>query len=226
MYHEDPPAEPGAAAMTPTPECSDGDDPTPRQGAGPFYTPDTPHRASLLEPGLRGTPLVLVGYVLRTNCQPLANVLLDFWQSNSEGRYDNQGYILRGHQFTDASGQYRLETIVPGLYPGRHPPHPRPPAGRPTPAPSPPSSTSPASPRTSAISSTTRSCWCGPLTPPQSVQRRSSILFSGDDPANDTLVRPLGRWGAPQPGRARCVFDDLRSTELRRQLHGQLENSA
>ena len=119
MYHTDPPAETGAAAMAPTPECSDGDDPTPRQGAGPFYTPDTPHRASLLEPGLRGTPLVLVGYVLQTNCQPLANALLDFWQSNSEGRYDNQGYTLRGHQFTDANGQYRLETIMPGLYPGR-----------------------------------------------------------------------------------------------------------
>lgn len=119
MYHIDPPADAGAEAMAPTPECSDGDDPTPRQGAGPFYTPDTPHRASLLEPGLRGTPLVLVGYVLRTDCQPLANVLLDFWQSNSEGRYDNQGYTLRGHQFTDANGQYRLETIVPGLYPGR-----------------------------------------------------------------------------------------------------------
>ena len=119
MYHTDPPAEAGADAMAPTPECSDGDHPTPRQGAGPFYTPDTPHRASLLEPGLRGTPLVLVGYVLQTNCQPLANVLLDFWQADSKGRYDNQGYTLRGHQFTDANGLYRLETVVPGLYPGR-----------------------------------------------------------------------------------------------------------
>ena len=24
-----------------------------------------------------------------------------------------------GHQFTDADGRYRLETVVPGLYPGR-----------------------------------------------------------------------------------------------------------
>ncbi|MCY4514430.1 MAG: hypothetical protein OXC69_04755 [Candidatus Tectomicrobia bacterium] len=119
MYHTDPPAEADAVSMAPTPECSDGDEPTPRQGAGPFYTPDTPQRASLLEPGVTGTPLVLVGYALQTNCQPLANVLLDFWQSNDQGRYDNRGYTLRGHQFTDANGQYRLETIVPGLYPGR-----------------------------------------------------------------------------------------------------------
>ncbi len=26
---------------------------------------------------------------------------------------------MRGHQFTDANGNFRLETIVPGLYPGR-----------------------------------------------------------------------------------------------------------
>ena len=118
-YHPEPAARAGNTALTPTPECRDGDEPTPRQGAGPFYTPDTPHRANLLEPGMPGTRLVLVGHVLRTDCQPLAGVLLDFWQSNDEGRYDNQGYTLRGHQFTDANGQYRLETIVPGLYPGR-----------------------------------------------------------------------------------------------------------
>jgi protocatechuate 3,4-dioxygenase beta subunit len=119
LHHGEGAAKPENAALAPTPECSDGDEPTPRQGAGPFYTPDTPHRASLLEPGLPGTPLVLVGYVLQTTCQPLGNVLLDFWQANDAGRYDNKGYTLRGHQFTAANGQYRLETVVPGLYPGR-----------------------------------------------------------------------------------------------------------
>jgi protocatechuate 3,4-dioxygenase beta subunit len=29
------------------------------------------------------------------------------------------GYRLRGHQFTDGDGRFSLETIVPGLYPGR-----------------------------------------------------------------------------------------------------------
>jgi protocatechuate 3,4-dioxygenase beta subunit len=29
------------------------------------------------------------------------------------------GYRLRGHQFTDDQGRYTLETVVPGLYPGR-----------------------------------------------------------------------------------------------------------
>jgi protocatechuate 3,4-dioxygenase beta subunit len=29
------------------------------------------------------------------------------------------GYTLRGHQFADEEGRWRLETILPGLYPGR-----------------------------------------------------------------------------------------------------------
>jgi len=44
---------------------------------------------------------------------------VDFWQADDDGRYDNVGYRLRGHQFTDAAGRYRLETIVPGLERGR-----------------------------------------------------------------------------------------------------------
>ncbi|MCB0000037.1 MAG: hypothetical protein KDE56_29940, partial [Anaerolineales bacterium] len=35
------------------------------------------------------------------------------------GNYDNEGFKLRGHQYTDAEGNFTLETIVPGLYPGR-----------------------------------------------------------------------------------------------------------
>ena len=45
--------------------------------------------------------------------------MLDFWQADDKGRYDNSGFRLRGHQFTDAEGRYRLSSVVPGLYPGR-----------------------------------------------------------------------------------------------------------
>ena len=44
---------------------------------------------------------------------------MEFWQADDKGAYDNAGYTLRGHQFTDEAGRYRLETILPGLYPGR-----------------------------------------------------------------------------------------------------------
>jgi protocatechuate 3,4-dioxygenase beta subunit len=105
--------------LTPTPECSDGEEATPRQMEGPFFKPRSPHRTSLLEPGWRGTKIFLSGLVLSTHCKPLAGALLDFWQCDDEGEYDNSGYRLRGHQLTDSAGSYRLETIVPGVYPGR-----------------------------------------------------------------------------------------------------------
>jgi protocatechuate 3,4-dioxygenase beta subunit len=109
-----------ATALPPTPSCDDGDDdPTPAQTEGPYYTPNTPERASLLEPGMAGTKLVVTGYVLATDCTPVARALLDFWQADDGGQYDNAGYRLRGHQFTDDRGRFTLETVVPGLYPGR-----------------------------------------------------------------------------------------------------------
>jgi len=89
------------------------------QTEGPYYTPGAPERNSLLEEGMQGTRLILAGYVLDQACQPLANARLDFWQADANGEYDNSGYRLRGHQFTDAQGRYYLETISPGLYASR-----------------------------------------------------------------------------------------------------------
>lgn len=113
-------AEATAAPLRATLACDDGDDDeTPPQTEGPFFTPRSPRRRSLLVPGLAGTRLTLTGYVLTTRCRPVRGALLDFWQADARGAYDNEGYRLRGHQFTDAKGFYRLETIVPGLYTGR-----------------------------------------------------------------------------------------------------------
>lgn len=109
-----------AATLAPTPECGDDDDdPTPAQTEGPYYTPNTPQRASLLEPGMVGTRLILTGQVLSTACTPVARALIDIWQADHAGQYDNVGFRLRGHLFTDDQGRYTLETIIPGLYPGR-----------------------------------------------------------------------------------------------------------
>jgi protocatechuate 3,4-dioxygenase beta subunit len=57
--------------------------------------------------------------VLSTTCQPIARALIDVWHADDRGGYDNTGFRLRGHQFTDDQGRYRLETIVPGVYVGR-----------------------------------------------------------------------------------------------------------
>ena len=108
------------AVLEPTPACGDDDDePTMAQTEGPYYTPNTPERTSLLEEGISGTPLVVNGFVLTPDCTPIARALVDFWHCDDAGIYDNAGYRLRGHQFTDDQGRYHLTTIVPGLYPGR-----------------------------------------------------------------------------------------------------------
>ena len=92
---------------------------TPEVTEGPYFKADSPERASLVEDGMAGTKIVITGYVYTADCKPVANALLDFWQADANGNYDNSGYSLRGHQFTDANGHYQLTTVVPGLYPGR-----------------------------------------------------------------------------------------------------------
>jgi protocatechuate 3,4-dioxygenase beta subunit len=91
---------------------------TARQTEGPFFKTNTPQRTSLLEKGDKNV-LVLSGLVVSAQCKPVANALLDFWHADALGDYDNQGFRYRGHQFADAQGRFRLETIVPAEYPGR-----------------------------------------------------------------------------------------------------------
>lgn len=105
--------------LPPTPSCADGqDEATASQTEGPYYTPRTPERTTLIEPGVTGTSLVILGRVLTPGCRPIPGAVLDFWQADAEGEYDNEGYRLRGHQFADRQGQFRLETIRPAAYGG------------------------------------------------------------------------------------------------------------
>jgi len=102
-----------------TPAIVDDDDPTPAQTEGPYFTPNSPLRRSIIPARAPGTRLTLTGRVLTTAGRPAARALIDFWQADANGAYDNRGYRFRGHQFTDANGRYALTTVVPGLYSGR-----------------------------------------------------------------------------------------------------------
>ena len=104
--------------VRPTPACGENGI-TPAQTPGPYFKPQSPLRTSLVEPGMPGMKIVVEGTVLTTDCKPVPRALLDFWQADARGDYDNDGFRLRGHQFTDDAGRYRLESIVPGIYPGR-----------------------------------------------------------------------------------------------------------
>jgi protocatechuate 3,4-dioxygenase beta subunit len=105
--------------LSPTPACDDGDEPTPEQTEGPFFTRNSPQRSQLREPGMPGTPIALVGYVLTRSCRPVPGALVELWHADDAGVYDNEGYRCRGHIFAAADGSYRFDTIVPGLYPSR-----------------------------------------------------------------------------------------------------------
>ena len=102
-----------------TPACHDGDEATLAQTEGPYFKPSSPERIELFEEGMAGQPIELIGLVLTRACKPVPGALLDFWQADAKGEYDNSGFRLRGHQFTDAEGRYRLRSVVPGIYPGR-----------------------------------------------------------------------------------------------------------
>lgn len=103
--------------LAPTPMCDDGDE-THEQIEGPYFKPNSPERTAIAA-GLPGTRLTLSGFVFGLACQPIAGALLDFWQADDSGAYDNTGFRLRGHQYTGSGGAFTLSTIVPGLYPGR-----------------------------------------------------------------------------------------------------------
>src|SRR5262245_49594405 len=108
----------GALALTPP--RADADEPaTPPTMEGPYFKPRSPERASLREADTKGDPFTLTGRVLTTKGAPVEKALLDVWQADGDGVYDLKGFRLRGHQFTAKEGGFRVETVVPGYYPGR-----------------------------------------------------------------------------------------------------------
>jgi protocatechuate 3,4-dioxygenase beta subunit len=87
---------------------------------GPFYKPGSPERTDLTDDAA-GRRITITGTVYDVKGAPIPGAWLDFWQADGAGRYDNRGFRFRGHQLTDASGRYILQTVVPGEYPGRTP---------------------------------------------------------------------------------------------------------
>ncbi len=98
-----------------TPQCTDGDDTHPLM-EGPYFEAGSPEQTNLRTGSITGVLLDLTGVVYDEQCKPVAKAMLDFWQADKDGNYDNSGYTLRGHQFTNDQGQYTLSTIIPRYY--------------------------------------------------------------------------------------------------------------
>jgi protocatechuate 3,4-dioxygenase beta subunit len=105
--------------LEPTPAVGEQLELTPEETAGPFFRPNSPLKADFRESGLTGDPSRVSGFVLDRRGKPVGGALLDFWHADADGQYDLKAFRCRGHQFSDANGRYALETILPGLYPGR-----------------------------------------------------------------------------------------------------------
>ncbi len=96
----------------------EGDCETTNDILGPFYRPDAPVRYDLTE-GKKGSVVELKGQVYGSDCTtPLKNALVEIWQCDTEGRYDNESkaFQLRARWFTDAEGKYAFKTVLPGKY--------------------------------------------------------------------------------------------------------------
>jgi protocatechuate 3,4-dioxygenase beta subunit len=91
------------------------------QTEGPYYRGGAPERTTLVDDQTSGDLLMLTGQVMTTACEPMAGAGVDVWQADEHGQYDNVGYRMRGRVATDAEGRYVLETVIPGVYPGRTP---------------------------------------------------------------------------------------------------------
>jgi protocatechuate 3,4-dioxygenase beta subunit len=96
---------------------------------GPFYAPGSPDRTfgeSMLDDDDPGDRVVVRGTITDPDGTPLEGVVLDCWQSNTDGFYqvqeiDGQSpFNLRGVYRTDADGRYEIRTVRPGKYPIPH----------------------------------------------------------------------------------------------------------
>jgi catechol 1,2-dioxygenase len=93
---------------------------------GPYYRKGAPYRAKITPPLEPGTVLLVSGRVWGHDTRkPLVNAVLDIWQANAKGRYDNDDpnkppakdvFLNRARLITDENGYYEYETVVPGRY--------------------------------------------------------------------------------------------------------------
>lgn len=96
--------------------CVDDHAATDTDTEGPFFTVGSLLRTNLVTAGVTGVLLNLTGCVRSETCAPVPGALIEFWQADSAGNYDDTGYTLRGHQYTAATGGYTLATVVPKDY--------------------------------------------------------------------------------------------------------------
>ena len=99
--------------------------PTAEMTLGPFFPREFAQGANDLTviSGKRaeGEVIEITGRVTELDGKPLDNVVVEIWQADAKGRYDNPDFFGWGRAATDASGVYSFKTIRPGQVQGRAP---------------------------------------------------------------------------------------------------------
>jgi len=92
---------------------------------GPLYREDAPfisNPGSIVGDDEPGDHVVIAGRVTSADTgRPLPGAVLDIWQTNAIGRYENEDpnqpdYNFRRRIRTDGQGNYQVHTIIPGAY--------------------------------------------------------------------------------------------------------------
>lgn len=98
-----------------TPQCIETDE----NILGPFYRTNAPVRQMLAPPNA-ADPLIITGAVrgVGATCRALPGALLDVWQADEAGAYDNQSpeFRFRGRLTAAADGTYEFQSALPGRY--------------------------------------------------------------------------------------------------------------
>jgi protocatechuate 3,4-dioxygenase, alpha subunit len=87
---------------------------TPSQTVGPFLHiglpwPDGPDVVPEGTPGA----IVIAGRIVDGDGAPVPDALVETWQCDGDGRFDNPGFRGLGRCPTDADGRYRIRTVKP-----------------------------------------------------------------------------------------------------------------
>ena len=99
--------------------------PTAEMTLGPFFPREFAQGANDLTivAGKRaeGEVIEITGTVPELDGKPLDNLVVEIWQADDKGRFDNPEFFGWGRAATDTKGVYRFRTIKPGAYEGRAP---------------------------------------------------------------------------------------------------------
>jgi protocatechuate 3,4-dioxygenase beta subunit len=95
--------------------------PTAEMTLGPFFPREFATGANDLSQNAQGEPIEITGRVVQADGRPLDNLVLEIWQADAQGHFDNPAFFGWGRAATDGNGIYFFKTIKPGASPGRAP---------------------------------------------------------------------------------------------------------